>query len=62
MSGFSENEVQAELERRRLASKREEAAHNLGPGPHPSGEQCIHCQTPLTALERPPLCDLCLGD
>ncbi|MBZ9674523.1 hypothetical protein LB513_02105 [Mesorhizobium sp. ES1-1] len=62
MSGFSEKEVQAELERRKSASLREEEAKKYRTPPHPSGEHCIHCQTALTALERPPLCDICLGN
>jgi hypothetical protein len=49
MSGFSDDEVKAQLERRKAASLREERP-KYRPGPHPSGEPCFHCHTPLTAL------------
>lgn len=56
MSGFSEWEVEVELERRSRATRAKEAADGA-----PRRKPPIHCQTPLSFTDQPPLCEHCLG-
>lgn len=65
MSGFSEAELRAELERRRAAIQSLTAASRAAlqtRSPHLSGAECVHCHQALSVSDRPPLCESCLGD